>query len=66
MSRNFEKQMARIMPKQSKSEYTKSGYFDNFKKPWYLDGWFSKTIFILGFFCILWKIFDIVILGRWI
>lgn len=63
MSRNFEKQMARFLPKQSGTG-EKVTYFENFKKPWYLDGWFSKTIFLVGFFAILWKLFDIFVLGR--
>lgn len=38
--------------------------FENFKKTWYLDGWFAKTLYILGFLAIIWKLFDIFILRR--
>lgn len=64
MSRNFEKQMAKMLPKQ-KHEPMPSP-FAKFKAPWYLDWWLPKWIFVLGFFCILWKLFDIVVLGRWL
>lgn len=62
MSKNFDKQMARFLPKQKGSDQPSA--FENFKKPWYLDWWLPKLLFILGFFCILWKLFDIFILGR--
>lgn len=62
MSRNFEKQMAKLYPKQKFQP--KESPFAMFKKDWYLRSWFEKAIYILGFFCILWKIFDITILGR--
>lgn len=64
MSKNFEKQMARILPKQSTEQ--KVSYFEIFKKEWYLDWWFPKLIYVLGFIALLWKLFDIIILGRWL
>lgn len=64
MSRNFEKQMARIMPK-SRSE-PKESPFANFKRDWILSTKLEKTIYIAGFFAILWKLFDIIFLGRWL
>ena len=62
MSRNEEKQMAKFLPK-TKFE-PKESPFAMFQKVWYLDWWLPKLLYILGFFAILWKIFDITILGR--
>lgn len=57
-----ERQMQRFLPKQ-KFE-AKESPFSKFRKDWILTSKTEKTIFIVGFLCILWKIFDIVILGR--
>lgn len=62
MSRREERMMARMAPKR-KFEPRESP-FAKFGKDWILSSKTEKTIYILGFFCILWKIFDIVILGR--
>lgn len=60
----LEKQMARFLPKQKKE--TKPSVFEKFKKTWYLESALEKIIFVVGFLCILWKLFDILILGRWL
>lgn len=62
MSRNEEKAMARMVPKH-KFTPTESP-FAKFGKDWILGSKLEKSIYIIGFFCILWKLFDIFVLGR--
>lgn len=64
MSRSEEKRMARFLPK--KNFAPKESPFAKFKKDWILSSKLEKAIYIVGFFCILWKLFDILILGRWL
>lgn len=64
MSKSFEKQMSKFLPKVKAEK--KESPFAMFKKTWYLESTFEKAIYILGFLCILWKLFDITILGRWL
>lgn len=62
MSRNHDKLMAHFIPKENKKEI--SSPFAKFSATWYFDWWLPKAIYIIGFICILWKLFDITILGR--
>lgn len=64
MSRNEEKQMARMIPNIRLSK--KENPLKMYSKDWILSSTFEKVLFVLGSICVAWKIFDIIILGRWV
>lgn len=65
MTNREEKAMRFILGKkrfeQSKSPQISSGFFG---MTWYLDSWWEKLAFVLGFFALIWTIFELVFLGR--
>lgn len=36
-----------------------------FAQDWYLDKWWEKVVFILGFLALIWTIVERFFLGRW-